>query len=302
MNPLLTHDRPMRWLHPMAWWGWAACSAAAASLTSNPLALLCIASAALCVVVARGAHAPWAASIRTLLLVAVAVIGFRLVFQVFLGAPVGLHVLFTTPEIPMPGWLSGLRLGGAITAESVLLGFVEGLRFAAILLSIAAATTVAAPSRLFRALPDALADLGTVLVIAMTFLPHLVQDFTRIRTAQRLRGRKDRGLRAVARSLTPVIDGAMARSLQLAAAMNGRGYGRARSTRHRPDPWRPAETAVVVFGMASVVVTAVLAAAGKDTALAIAPLAWPTMSPLYLLAVLALAAPAFITPLTPRTD
>lgn len=302
MNPLLTHDRAVRWLHPVAWWSWAVCAAAAASLTSNPLALLCIATAALCVVVARGAHAPWAASIRTLLVVAMAVIGIRLVFQVLLGAPLGLHVLFTTPELPLPGWFSGLRLGGVITAESLLLGFVEGLRFAAILLSIAAATTVAAPSRLFRALPDALADLGTVLVIAMTFLPHLVQDFARIRTVQRLRGRKDRGVRAVARSLTPVIDGAMARSLQLASAMNGRGYGRTRSTRHRPDPWRPAETAVVAFGLTSVGVTTALAMSGSDTALQIAPLTWPTMSPLYVMAVLALAAPAFVTPLTPRTD
>lgn len=300
MNVLLRDDRAIRWVHPLAWWGWSLCAAAAASLTSNPLALLVIAVSALCVVVTRGAHAPWAASVSTLAKIAAVIIVFRVVFQTLLGAPIGLHVAFRLPEIALPGVLSGLRLGGVMTWESLLLGTVEGLRFAAILLCIGAATTVAAPSRLFRAFPDALATIGTVLIIAMTFVPHLVQDFTRIRRAQRLRGRASRGLRAVASAIAPVVDGAMERSLQLAAAMNGRGYGRARATRHRPDPWRMIETVTVGAGILSVLVTLIVGTA--ETQLQLAPFAFPTVSPLYALGLLSLALPAFVTPHTPRTD
>lgn len=296
---LLHNDRAVRWVHPVAWWSWAICGAAAASLTSNPLALLGISVGALSVVLTRGAHAPWAASMSTLLKIAVAIVVFRIIFQTLLGAPIGLHVVAALPEIALPGWLTGLRLGGVITIESLLLGLVEGMRFAAILLCIAAATTVAAPSRLFRALPDALAELGTVLVIAMTFAPHLVQDFMRIRRAQRLRGRRIRGVRSVVQALAPVVDGAMERSLQLAAAMNSRGYGRTRATRHRPDPWLAPETAVLAAGAMTALITVMRL--GPETQLSLAPLAWPTMSPVYALALAAFALPAFLTPLTPRT-
>lgn len=300
MNVLLREDRAIRWVHPFAWWTWSLCAGTAASLTSNPLALLVIAIAALSVVVTRGAHAPWAASVSTLAKLAAIVILFRVIFQTLLGAPTGLHVAFRLPEASLPGVLSGLRLGGVITWESLLLGTVEGMRFAAILLCIGAATTVAAPSRLFRALPDALATVGTVLIIAMTFVPHLVQDFTRIRRAQRLRGRSTRGIGALASAVTPVVDGAMERSLQLAAAMNGRGYGRTRATRHRPDPWRTVETVTIAAGFTGVAVTIIVG--GSNTQLQLAPLAWPALSPLYAFGLLALALPAFITPYTPRTD
>ena len=300
MNLLLREDRAVRWVHPAAWWVWAFCGAAAASLTSNPLALLLIGIAALCVVVTRGAHAPWATSVSTLVKIAIIVIVFRLAFQTLLGAPIGIHVAFRLPEVTLPGLLSGLRLGGVMTWESLVLGSVEGLRFAAILLCIGAATTVAAPSRLFRTLPDAMTAIGTVLIVAMTFVPHLVHDFARIRRAQRLRGRNTRGVRALAGAIAPVVDGAMERSLQLASAMNGRGYGRTRATRHRPDPWRPVESVTVLSGLASVSMTI---AVGTDaTQLQLAPLQWPGLPPMYAFALVVLALPAFITPYTPRTD
>ena len=300
MNVLLREDRAVRWVHPAAWWLWALCGAAAASLTSNPLALILIAIGALCVVLTRGAHAPWATSVSTLVKIAMIVIVVRLAFQTLLGAPVGIKVAFRLPEVELPGVLSGLRLGGVMTWESLVLGSVEGLRFAAILLCIGAATTVAAPSRLFRTLPDAMTAIGTVLIVAMTFVPHLVHDFSRIRRAQRLRGRRTGGLRAVAGAIAPVVDGAMERSLQLASAMNGRGYGRTRATRHRPDPWRAVERVIVVSGIASVAIT--LAVGPSATRLELAPLLWPSLPPLYALGLLAFALPAFIAPHTPRTD
>lgn len=299
MKLLLRNDRAVRWMHPAAWWIWALCGATAASITSNPLALCCIIIAALSVVLTRGAEAPWAASMSTLLKIAAVIVVFRIVLQTLLGAPIGLQVVASLPEVALPSWLAGLRLGGAITLESLLLGAVEGMRFAAILLCIAAATTVAAPSRLFRSLPDALAELGTVLMIALTFAPHIVQDFGRIRRAQRLRGRRIRGVRSLVQAIAPVVDGAMSRSVQLAAAMNGRGYGRSRATRHRPDPWKLSEWSVVIVGITAVAAT--VWRVGPDTQLELAPLQWPSLSMLYVTALMMFALPAFVTPLTPRT-
>lgn len=303
MNPLLRHDRLVRWLHPLAWWAWAIGACVAASATSNPLLLLGIGIGALLVVLNRGAHAPWAASVRTMLLIAALLVGMRVGFQLLLGAPMGTHIIARLPHLDLPGLFTGIRLGGVITLESLLLGLVEGLRFAAILLCISAATTVAAPSRLFRTLPARAADVGSLLIVAMTLVPHLVQDFRRISAARRLRGRRTRGIRAIAASLTPVVDGALERSMQLAASMFSRGYGLPIArTHHRADPWRAVESAVLACGLGAGIGTTLMAATARDAGLSIAPLQWPSL-PAGALGILALvAAPAFITPGTPHTE
>ena len=300
-NPLLRHDRLVRWLHPVAWWTWAFGLAAAASSTVNPLLLLGLATSALLVMVTRGATAPWAASMKPMLQIAAILIVARMLLQSLLGAPMGTHIALRLPAVPMPSWLTGVRLGGVVTFESLAVGAAEGLRFAAILLCVAAATSVAAPSRLFRALPSRIGDVGTLLIVAATLVPHLVQDFRRTAAARRLRGRRIRGIRAAAASLTPVIEAALERSVQLAASMFSRGYGLpVRATRHRPDPWRPAESLVAARG-ASAGLLCLLGAGGGAT-LTIAPLQWPTLSPGALCAVAMAALPAFVTPRTPSTD
>ena len=300
-NPLLRHDRLVRWLHPLAWWAWAVGAAAAASSTTNPLVLTGIALGALLVVTQRGVHAPWAASVTTMLQVAAVIVVLRLLLQVLLGAPVGTHVIARLPAVPLPAWMAGVRLGGVVTLESVLLGLTEGLRFAAILVCVAAATTVAAPSRLFRALPARVADVGTLLIVAMTMVPHLVADFRRIAAARRLRGRRTRGVRAAAASLLPVLDGALERSMLLATSMFSRGYGRGQArTRHRPDPWRAAETTVVACGLGAPLLLLAVTLSGTD--LGLAPLRWPQLPPLAALACALVALPAILTPRTPPTD
>lgn len=303
MNPLLRHDRLVRWLHPVAWWVWAVCAAIGASTSTNPLMLTGIALAALLVVINRGVSAPWAASVSMMLKIAALLVVMRVVFQSLLGAPMGTHVIAHLPQVGLPSWMTGVRLGGILTLESLLLGTVEGMRFAAILICIGAATTVAAPSRLFRALPARAADLGTLMIVAMTLVPHLIEDFRRIAAARRLRGRSIRGPRAVAASLTPVVDGAMERSMQLAGSMFSRGYGRSgRRTQHRPDPWRPVEYAVLLCGIGAASLSIWAVANSSSAALSIAPLQWPTLNAAAVLALLLIAAPAFVTPNTPSTD
>jgi len=215
-----------RWLHPGAWWAWALCLAVAASRTTNPLLLALIVCAAAIVVAARRPDAPWARSFAFFLRIGLVVIIVRVLAQVIFGSAIGTTVLVPLPGLMLPQWAAGVRLGGDITAESLLYAFYDGLRLATILVCVGAANSLASPSRLLKSLPAALYEVGVSVVVALTFAPQLVADVARVRTARRLRGRSTEGLRAIAGSTVPVFEGALERSVALAAAMDSRGYGR----------------------------------------------------------------------------
>ncbi len=215
-----------RWLHPGAWWLWALCLAAAASRTTNPLLLVLLAGSSAVVVAARRPAAPWGRSYAFFLRLAVVVVVVRVLVQILFGAELGVTVLLPLPGISLPEWLAGVRLGGDITAESLLLALYDGLRLATILLCVGAANSLASPTRLLKSVPAALYEVGVAVVVALTFTPQLVTDVDRLRTVRRLRGRADRGPRAIAGAAIPVLEGALERSVALAAAMDSRGYGR----------------------------------------------------------------------------
>ncbi|MFD8598868.1 energy-coupling factor transporter transmembrane component T [Kitasatospora sp. NPDC059646] len=227
-NSAAVHSRSLsRQVHPGAWWLWSLGLAAAASRTSNPLLLLLVLAVAGFVVAARRGDAPWARSYAAFLRLGLLVLAARMVFAIVLGSPVGgTHVLFTLPQLPLPGWAQGVRLGGSVTLEGVLFALYEGLRLAVLLACVGAANALASPSRLLRSLPGALYEAGVAAVVAMTFAPNLVADVRRLRAARRLRGRTDRGVRAVLSVGLPVLEGALERSVALAAAMDTRGFGR----------------------------------------------------------------------------
>ena len=219
-------DRISRWLHPGAWWAWALGLAAAASRTTNPLILLLIIAAAAVVVEARRPSAPWARSVSFFVRLGVLVIIVRVLIQVLFSTSIGTTTLLDLPGVALPGWLAGVRLGGAITLESLLLALYDGLRLATILICVGSANALASPTRLLKSVPTALYELGVSVVVALTFTPQLVADVGRVRATRRLRGRPTSGPRAVAGSALPVLEGALERSVTLAAAMDSRGYGR----------------------------------------------------------------------------
>lgn len=220
------HHRLPRPLHPGAWWLWAAGLALAASRTTNPVLLLLIIAVAGFVVSARRSSAPWSRSFGVFLKLGLIVVAVRVAFQVVVSAPIGTTVLVTLPSVTLPEAMAGVRLGGAITAESLLAALYDGMRLATILICIGAAQSLASPARLLKAVPSALYEFGLSVVIAVTFAPQLVADLDRIRTARRLRGRTVGGVRGTAGAAIPVLEGALERSVTLAAAMDSRGYGR----------------------------------------------------------------------------
>ncbi|MFF3482261.1 energy-coupling factor transporter transmembrane component T [Streptomyces sp. NPDC002701] len=214
-------------LHPGAWWVWALGLGTAASRTTNPLLLGLLIGVAGYVVATRRTEAPWARSYGAFVRLALAVLGIRLAFAVLLGSPVpGTHVLLTLPELPLPDWAQGIRVGGRVTAEGLVFALYDGLKLATLLICVGAANALANPARLLKSLPGALYEAGVAVVVALTFAPNLIADVQRLRAARRLRGRPDRGLRGLLQVALPVLEGALERSVALAAAMDARGYGR----------------------------------------------------------------------------
>ncbi|MGW1037488.1 energy-coupling factor transporter transmembrane component T [Streptomyces antibioticus] len=251
-------------LHPAAWWLWALALGTAATRTTNPLLLALLLATSAYVVTTCRPPTPWARSYSAFLKLALAVLVIRLVFVVALGSPVpGTHVIVTLPEVPLPEWAQGIRLGGAVTAEGVLFSLYDGLRLATLLVCVGSANALASPSRLLKALPGALYETGVAVVVALTFAPNLIADVQRLRAARRLRGRPDRGVRGLLQVGLPVLEGALERSVALAAAMDARGYGR---TADVPAPVRRTTTALTLGGLLGICAGTygLLTAAGAD--------------------------------------
>ncbi|MFF3844146.1 energy-coupling factor transporter transmembrane component T [Streptomyces sp. NPDC002328] len=248
-RPAPRHRPPAR-LHPGAWWLWALALGTAATRTTNPLLLALLLTTSAYVVLTCRPDTPWSRSYSAFLHLALAVLLIRLLFVVALGSPVpGTHVILTLPEVPLPDWAQGIRLGGKVTAEGVLFALYDGLRLATLLVCVGAANALASPSRLLKSLPGALYEAGVAAVVALTFAPHLIADVQRLRAARRLRGRPDRGLRGLLQVALPVLEGALERSIALAAAMDARGYGR---TADVPAPVRRTTAALTLGGLLGV--------------------------------------------------
>ena len=245
----LSHALP-RLLHPVAWWLWAIGLATAASRTTNPLLLAVVVAVAGYVVSARrelGSASPFGAFVRLGLFV----IGMRVVLSALLGGGVpGTTVLVRLPEIPLPSGSTNLRLGGPVSLEQVLAAAYEGARLAAVLACIGAANALASPRRLLRYVPATLYEVGTAVVVGLTYAPQMVEDARRVRAARRLRGHDGRSPREVMRLAVPVLDGALERALDLAASMESRGYGR---SVHRDPRARRLATALTLTGLVGVV-------------------------------------------------
>lgn len=264
-TPARSRHRRHRWTHPAAWWVWALLLAVAVSRTTNPLVLLLF-ICALGFVVHRRSR-PGGRAFGFFLRIAALIVAIRVVAQVVFGGAWGDTVIANLPSITLPVWAAGLRFGGPVALEAVLTGLYDGLRLAAILLCIGAANALASPRRLLASLPSALYEFGVSIVIALTFAPQLIQDIERVTASRRLRGRSTRGPRAFAGAALPVLHSALDQSIELAAAMDARGYGRL-GTMSRTD------RRYVIALIAGATITGALGLFGLMGAQLPTPLAW----------------------------
>lgn len=236
-------------VHPWAWWSWALGGVVVMTMARNPLLLSLGVAAVLFVVLQRRTTDPWARSVRAYLLLGGLVIAIRVFFQIVVGGFRDGTTLFRLPEIPLPDWAAGIRLGGPVTLESLLFAFYDATRLAGLLICLGAANALANPKRALRSVPAAFHQIATANVIGLSVAPQLIESGRRIARARRLRGTPARGVRGAISLLVPVLEDAIERCLTLAAGMESRGYGRTRDGRRLGA----GTTVVLVAAMLSII-------------------------------------------------
>lgn len=247
----------MKSLHPLTWWIWSLLIVGAViSANSSWLAGFAIAGATI-LVWQYAADAPWARTFWFSLKLGVFILLIRTVVGVLIGVPIPGTTLFTLPIVPLPSWLAGIRIGGSVTQERLLSSIHEGLIIVAVIALFGAAVSLTSPHRLLRVTPVMIYEFGVATVIATSALPNLVQSISRIRRARLLRGDENPSWRSIA---LPLLEDSLSKSLELAAAMDARGYGVSRRrSKYRPISWRLNDSAVVTTAISILVVVLVVA-------------------------------------------
>lgn len=189
---------------------------------------------------------PWAGSFSFALKLSLAIIVFRVFIGIVIGVPVPGTNLFTLPIIPLPDWMAGIRLGGAVTWERVSSTILESFDIAIIIVLFGATTSLTNPRALIRSFPPIFYELGMILIISSSLTPQLVGNLKRIRNAQQIRGVSRNRFLAWRQIAMPLLEDSLARSLDLAAAMDARGYGISRTrSKYRPQKFQIVDLAVI---------------------------------------------------------
>ena len=239
--------------HPLTWWIFSAAVAFAIARVNSPVFAIAAVGVMSVIVFTQRDDAPWGRSFNATLKVSVWIIAIRAIIGVLIGVPIPGTTLFTIPTLPLPSWMPGIRIGGTVTLERLNSSLSEGIIICAILIVFGAAASLTSPHRLLRVLPVYVYEFGISVVIATSVLPQLVSAVSRIRMAQRLRGQKTYGVKAFKRIALPLLEESLAKSLDLAAAMDSRGYGiNKKRSKYRPIKWARVDAAVVLAGLAVV--------------------------------------------------
>ncbi len=153
--------------------------------------------------------------------------------SVFLLSPLvshtGSHVIWEGARVPVLGVLD-------VTSEELAAGGVQALRLAAVGLAFAAYVLLLDLDRLLQAAGFARRSVLAV-GLATRLVPTLERDASGFVEALRGRGVQVDGLRGRARLLSPLLAGSLERSLNLAEAMEARGFGRPGRSRAPSLPW-----------------------------------------------------------------
>ena len=215
----------MQLVHPLVWWLWALLLAAFVIRTDNALIATAVVCALTLVVLKLKSKSYWSGAFALSAKLAVSIIAIRIAFAILIGVPMPGTVLFQIPEIALPSWMAGIRIGGPVTSQRLTTAVTEALMIATLILLCGAASSLASPHRLIRSLPKAMFNLGVTLSVATSVLPQTVKSVARIQSAKRLRGQNIRGLRAWRGIALPLLEESLERALDLATAMESRGYG-----------------------------------------------------------------------------
>jgi energy-coupling factor transporter transmembrane protein EcfT len=139
-----------------------------------------------------------------------------------------------------------------VTSEELWGAGLTALRFAAVGLAFAVYALLLDHDRLLAAATARRSVLGAAL--ATRLVPTLERDARGLVEALRGRGIEPSGLRGHAALLSPLLAGSLERGLNLAEAMEARGFGRPGRTRMPQPRWRTRDFAAAALGVLLVIV------------------------------------------------
>ncbi len=116
-------------------------------------------------------------------------------------------------------------VGGVVTAEAAIGGLLSGYALLVLLAIFATFNAASDYYAMLRLVPSFLFQAGLVASIALTFVPQTMQALDEIREAQQIRGQRFRGMRDLPPLFLPLLTMGLERSIQLAEAMESRGFG-----------------------------------------------------------------------------
>lgn len=213
-------------MHPYTWWVVGLSFAISAAATSEILAVFAIITLAIGVTLAAREGSTSSRSLNFYLATAIAVVIIRLLFRIIFNFDSSVNVAFTLPSLNISlGELGSVDLFGRVSWDALRGALRDGLRMAAIILSVGLANTLANPRKLLRSTPGALYEVASSWVIAINMAPQLIESAKRVRAARLLRGRSSRR-NTLSSLIIPVLEDTIDRSLALAASMSARGFGR----------------------------------------------------------------------------
>jgi energy-coupling factor transport system permease protein len=163
-------------------------------------------------------------------------------------ATIGSDVLWTGPTLPVLGTID-------VTREELHVALFQGLRLTAVTLAFAAYALLLDHDRLVQAAGFARRSVLTI-ALATRLVPTLERDAAGLVEALRGRGVEVAGVRGRARLVSPLLAGSLERALNLAEAMEARGYGRPGATLSPKPSWGGRERLALVLGALAVVVGA----------------------------------------------
>jgi energy-coupling factor transport system permease protein len=210
-------------LNARAWLVWIAAALLVAMLATNPLYLVIV---LLCAAIVR---AGWGAGGTSLPVwrFGVTVVAFSTFYNALL-THFGDTVLATLPRaLPL--------VGGPVTLEAAAFGATRGLALWALFAVVAALNDVVSPYELVRLTPRFLRSAGLVVSIMLAFVPQTIKSLRQVREAQAIRGHRLRGVRDLTALLVPLMTDSLEKAVQLAEAMESRGYGRTSSAIRIPQ-------------------------------------------------------------------
>ena len=157
---------------------------------------------------------------------------------------IGSHPLWVGPTIPVIGQLD-------VTTEELRAGLYQALRLAAVGLAFADYALLVDHDRLLASAGWARRS-ALAVALATRLVPTLERDARDMQLALRGRGVKANPVRL----MSPLLAGSLERGLNLAEAMEARGYGRGARTHAPRPPWRHLDRAALVTSVALIVVGA----------------------------------------------